>query len=279
MLSDYIREMSGSIDELKISLLNRVDALFKLYTQVHTDILIGDLMNNNGSREYSDMLDEVYTFIEEGVDYIADEIGIDFADIELDKKLLVLETFKQAETFEDSENIVRLFENDSSIQERLVDILAFVSGLEWTVFTDLIDDVSKQVLATLYSMHVDIKEAKEEITFVHRTAEIDRIIAFIKKYPGSILEEGVRNSGYRPGLPLKPIFNGHITELRNFATIDDHKGAAVNIVGLLLITNAPLAKLADLARALCENIFKNLIFIGKVNTEINIIASEVSANG
>lgn len=279
MLSDYIREMSGVIDETKLALFTRVDALFKLYTQVHTDILIGDLMNNNGSREYSDMLDEVQSFIEEGVDYIADEIGLDFADIDLDQKLLVLETLKQAETFEDSETIVRLFENDSSLQERITDVLAFVAGRDWSVFSDLIEDVSKDLLTALYGMHLNVKEAQEEITFVHRTKEIDRILAYIKKYPGTILERGVRESGYRPGLPLRPIFNGHIHELRDFATNDDPKNAAINIVGLLLVTNVPLVKLSDLARALSENIFKNTIFISKVNTEINIIASEVTANG
>lgn len=279
MLSDYIRVMEGVVSSEKLEFLARANTLFQAYTQTHTDILIGTLMDNNGSREYSNMLDEVYTFIEEGLDYIADEIGIDFADITMNEKMLVLEVFKQIEDFEDSDTIVRLLEADTALNERTVDILSFVSGRDWTEFADLLADVSTEALNTLYTIHVQRKNENEEKTDVIRTKEIDRIKAYIAKYPNTLLEQGVRESSYRPGLPIKPIFNDHIKTLREFALNDDHMAAAINIVGLLLVTNVPLIQYAALARSISENIFSKVEFISRVNTQINIIASEVSANG
>ena len=197
----------------------------------------------------------------------------------MNEKMLVLEVFKQIEDFEDSDTIVRLLEADTALNERTVDILSFVSGRDWTEFADLLADVSTEALNTLYTIHVQRKNENEEKTDVIRTKEIDRIKAYIAKYPNTLLEQGVRESSYRPGLPIKPIFNDHIKTLREFALNDDHMAAAINIVGLLLVTNVPLIQYAALARSISENIFSKVEFISRVNTQINIIASEVSANG
>lgn len=279
MLIDYIRVMEGVVSAEKLEFLTRANALFLAYTQTHTDVLIGSLMDNNGSREYSNMLDEVYYFIEEGLDYLADELGIDFADINMQDKMLVLETFKQIEDFDDSDTIVRLLEADTSLHERIVDVLSFVAGQDWTVFSDLITEVTTDTLTEIYTIHVTRKNEQEEKTSVVRSKEIDRIKAYTNKYPNTLLEYGIRNSTYRPGLPLKPIFNEHIATLRSYALNDDFMAAAINIVGLLLVTNVPLIQYANVARAISENIFSNVNFVSRVNTQINIIASEVTSNG
>lgn len=279
MLTDYIHVMEGVISSEKLEFLTRANTLFHTYTQTHTDILIGTLMDNNGSREYSDMLDEVYTFIEEGMDYLSDEIGFDFADISIADKMLLLETFKQLEDFDDSDTIVKLLEADTPLHERITDVLSFVAGRDWTEFTDLFSDVTIETLNSIYSIHVQRKQKAEEVTDVVRTNDINRITMFVKKYPNTLLEKGVLESTYRPGLPLKPIFNDHINSLRTFALNDDHMSAAINIVGLLLVTNVPLVQYAALARNISENIFSNVEFISRVNAQINIIASEVTSNG
>lgn len=279
MLTDYISVMEGVISTEKQEILSRAATLFQSYTQTHTDILIGSLMDNNGSREYSDMLDEVYNFIDEGLDYIADEIGVDLADISISDKMLVLETFKSIEDFEDSVTIVQLLEADTALQERLVDVLAFVSGQDWTVFADLVNDTTTDCLKAIYIIHAERKQELEQKTEIVQTKEVARMTAYIKKYPNTILEDGVRNRTYRPGLPLKPILRDNIATLRSHAVNNDHNAAAVDIIGLLLVTNVPLVKYAELARNISESIYSNVEFIARVNMQINIIAGEVTSNG
>jgi hypothetical protein len=146
-------------------------------------------------------------------------------------------------------------------------------------FADLITEVTTDALTAIYSIHMQRKNEAEEKTEVVRTKEVDRIKAFIAKYPGTLLEKGVRESTYRPGLPLKPILSNNLQALRSFAAIGDHNAAAINIVGLLLVTNVPLVHYAALSRQISESIFSNVEFISKVNTQINVVASEVSSNG
>ena len=161
MLTDYIHVMEGVISSEKLEFLTRANTLFHTYTQTHTDILIGTLMDNNGSREYSDMLDEVYTFIEEGMDYLSDEIGFDFADISIADKMLLLETFKQLEDFDDSDTIVKLLEADTPLHERITDVLSFVAGRDWTEFTDLFSDVTIETLNSILRSWKDTSETSE----------------------------------------------------------------------------------------------------------------------
>lgn len=280
MLSDYIHELSVIVDEAKLAFFIRADKLFKAYTHTATDILIGDLMNNNGSREYTDMLDEVYNFIEEGIDFIGSEIGISFVDNASDQdKKLVLETFKLAEDFEDSTTIVRLFESETTVHDRLLEVLAFVSGFNLSVFDDIIEDVEPDNILALYKIHYDrVEEAEALRQIFTKSPELKRIKSFIEQYPRTIVEDGIYNAGFRPGLPLKPLLNTNANAIRAFVGTDN-KRVAVEIIGLLLIGNVPNLKLAEMGRIVATRLVDIPIQLSEINTHINLIAGEVSNYG
>lgn len=276
MLIQYIEAMDGIVDDNKLSLFDRADKIFKAYTHIETDILIGDILNNNGSIELTNMLDDVYGFVEEGLDYISNEIGLTFNEsASLSQKIDLLEVFKQIEDFEDSENLLRLMDSElTPSMEMMLDVLGFVSGRDWTIFAETIDDVSPDTIISIYDIHNEKVEKMENARAIQQISGMGRILKFVNKYPNTIINDGILNKSYRPGLPLKPLIRENINKIISYYP-ENPKQVAIEIVGLMLIANVANNNLAQLGRQLVERIFRQTEFISIVNSELNIIAIEV----
>lgn len=277
MLIQYIQLMDGIVEDAKLSLFDRADKIFKAYTHIETDILIGDILNNNGSIEVTGMLDDIYTFIDDGLDYVSSEIGIDFTEsATIIQKIELLEIFKQIEDFEDSENLLRLMESElTPTMEMMLDVLSYVSGRDWTIFAETIDDVSSDTITAIYNIHNERVEKIENDKAIRQHTDLGRILKYVDKYPHTIINDGIRNKCFRPGLPLKPLIRDNIKTLIALYP-DNPKQVAIDIIGLMLIANVPNNSLAQLGRQLTERIFKNTEFVSMVNSELNIISIEVS---
>lgn len=281
MFKTLINTLQGIWSEEKIELVNRCEKVFMSYEYETVGVAIDYLLKQASFTPNEDLILRIMTVLEENLDILILNHTIQLTEAKLQDKLFILETIAMIEYFDDQERLHFLATDDvtdNDNRERLLEILEYVSGIGmhnfehtiWSVHESFIDKIAHQSHAALNDYDYDVLQPPS----------LDRVELF-KKYI-SLYGRGATmiaiHMGYRMNIDYHFIldrFQADITALEP----SDPKQAAIEIVGLLIMSSAPIEDIRKLANQTVSQLFSNAVFKTSTLSFISGVLSEVGING
>lgn len=281
MLETLIKTLEGIWGEEKIELVHRCDKVYQTYNYETAGVAIDYLLKQAGGMPSDDLLCRIMTVLEENLDVLILNHTIQLTEATIQEKLFILETVAMIEDHDDHERIYFLATDDVSIndgRERFIEIMEFVSGVGmnnfehsiWGVHDSFIDKIAEQANAKLNDYDYDILQPPS----------IDRITLFktyITLYGRGALVLAI-SMGYRMNINYDFIldrFQNTIAQLEP----GDPKQAAIEIVGLLIMSDTAIEDIRKKANQTVSQLFNSPVFRTSTLSFISSVLSEVGING
>lgn len=281
MFKTLINTLQGIWSEEKLELVNRCEKVFMSYEYETVGVAIDYLLKQASFTPNEDLILRIMTVLEENLDILILNHTIQLTEAKLQDKLFILETIAMIEDFDDQERLHFLATDDvtdNDNRERLLEILEYVSGIGmhnfehtiWSVHESFIDKIAHQAHAALNDYDYDVLQPPS----------LERVELF-KKYI-NLYGRGATmiaiHMGYRMNIDYHFIldrFQADITALEP----SDPKQAAIEIVGLLIMSSAPMEDIRKLANQTVSQLFSNAVFKTSTLSFISGVLSEVGING
>lgn len=281
MLQTLIRTLEGIWSEEKLELVHRCQAVFTTYEYETVGVAIDYLLKQSSSTPNEDLILRIMTVLEENLDILILNHTIQLTEATIQDKLFILETVAMIEDHDDQERINFLATDDSTdndTRERFVEILEFVSGVSmhrfehtiWSVHESLIDRIAEQSNAALNDFDYDVLQPPS----------IERVELF-KKYINTYGRSATMLAiamGYRLNINYEFILDRFQNEISRLEP-SDPKQAAIEIVGLLIMSNSPYEDIRKKANQTVSQLFSNAVFRTSTLSFISSVLSEVGING
>lgn len=228
-------------------------------------------------RDTVTILDTIETIITVGLDKLIDAHGILYIGT-MASKTRVLEGLLILQNYADEDSLLRHTERTDNPVEILADLLELATTTPWTEFIDGIRSVSPGLFTKLASLYTVSDESDESASLMFLSgdrARVDKVSRFVGLHPATMAARAILED-FRPvGLPLNILINDHRLE---FAALEPmgFSQAALELVGLVLISDTPLENLLTVSKDQIETIFADINFITKVEMSMDVILTEVS---
>ncbi len=281
MLQTLIRTLEGIWSEEKLELVHRCQSVFETYEYETVGVAIDYLLKQSSSTPNEDLILRIMTVLEENLDILILNHTIQLTEATIQDKLFILETVAMIEDHDDQERINFLAVDDSTDndnRERFIEILEFVSGVSmyrfehtiWSVHQSLIDRIAEQNNAALNDFDYDVLQPPS----------IERVELF-KKYINTYGRGAAMLAiamGYRLNINYEFILDRFQNEISRLEP-SDPKQAAIEIVGLLIMSNSPYEDIRKKANQTVSQLFSNAVFRTSTLSFISSVLSEVGING
>lgn len=281
MLQTLIRTLEGIWSEEKLELVHRCQSVFETYEYETVGVAIDYLLKQSSSTPNEDLILRIMTVLEENLDILILNHTIQLTEATIQDKLFILETVAMIEDHDDQERINFLAVDDSTDndnRERFIEILEFVSGVSmyrfehtiWSVHQSLIDRIAEQSNAALNDFDYDVLQPPS----------IERVELF-KKYINTYGRGATMLAiamGYRLNINYEFILDRFQNEISRLEP-SDPKQAAIEIVGLLIMSNSPYEDIRKKANQTVSQLFSNAVFRTSTLSFISSVLSEVGING
>lgn len=281
MFDTLIKTLQGVWSEEKIELIDRCAKVFDTYEYETVGVALSYLLQQSSTISNEDLIMRIMTVIEENLDILILNHTIQLTEARIQDKLFILETIAMLEDFEDQERIHFLATDDVTTndnRERLLEIMEYVSGVQmynfehtiWSVHQSLIERLAKRSEAVINEYDYDVLE----------TPSIERIDLF-KKYittygrGATMMAIGM---GYRMNINYEFILDRFQTDIGKLEP-SDPKQAAIEIVGLLIMSSTPIEDIRKKCNQTVSQLFTNAVFKTSTLSFISGVLSEVGING
>lgn len=281
MFETLIKTLEGIWSEEKIELIHRCEKVFQTYEYETVGVAIDYLLKQSSYTPTDDLLNRIMTVLEENLDILILNHTIQVTEATIQEKLFILETVAMLEDHDDQERIYFLATDDvtsNDTRERFIEILEFVSGVGmhrfehtiWGVHDSFIDKVAEQANAKLNDYDYDIIQPPT-------VARIELFKRYITTYGRGALVLAI-SMGYRMNINYDFILDRFQADISKLEP-GDPKQAAIEIVGLLIMSDTALEDIRKKANQTVSQLFSNAVFRTSTLSFISSVLSEVGING
>lgn len=281
MFETLIKTLEGIWSEEKIELIHRCEKVFQTYEYETVGVAIDYLLKQSSYTPTDDLLNRIMTVLEENLDILILNHTIQVTEATIQEKLFILETVAMLEDHDDQERIYFLATDDvtsNDTRERFIEILEFVSGVGmhrfehtiWGVHDSFIDKVAEQANAKLNDYDYDIIQPPT-------VARIELFKKYITTYGRGALVLAI-SMGYRMNINYDFILDRFQADISKLEP-GDPKQAAIEIVGLLIMSDTALEDIRKKANQTVSQLFSNAVFRTSTLSFISSVLSEVGING
>lgn len=281
MLETLIKTLEGIWSEEKIELIHRCEKVFQTYEYETVGVAIDYLLKQSSYTPTDDLLNRIMSVLEENLDILILNHTIQVTEATIQEKLFILETVAMLEDHDDQERIYFLASDDvtsNDTRERFIEILEFVSGVGmyrfehtiWGVHDSFIDKVAEQAKAKLNDYDYDIIQPP-------LLARIELFKKYITTYGRGALVLAI-SMGYRMNINYDFILDRFQADISKLEP-GDPKQAAIEIVGLLIMSDTALEDVRKKANQTVSQLFTNAVFRTSTLSFISSVLSEVGING
>jgi len=232
------------------------------------------------------LLDAMDEILQAGMDRVLGEHSISAHEAPLRSKTAILNGLKYLVDDSQHELIVAICDNGEDTLEQMAELLAIVdpeASASWVDYIDTMTFVSDGLITRLKDIHEQAianrmpTEADSLPITPEKQQRFQKIRTFIGKYKESLATQAIISDGSPLGLPLEMVLETYAETMKSY----DNKlplTAAVDIVGIVLISDTPLDKLALRAKDLIDEIYADIDYIGLVAKAMESILNEVLLN-
>lgn len=281
MFETLIKTLEGIWSEEKIELIHRCEKVFQTYEYETVGVAIDYLLKQSSYTPTDDLLNRIMTVLEENLDILILNHTIQVTEATIQEKLFILETVAMLEDHDDQERIYFLATDDvtsNDTRERFIEILEFVSGVGmhrfehtiWGVHDSFIDKVAEQANAKLNDYDYDIIQPPT-------VARIELFKKYITTYGRGALVLAI-SMGYRMNINYDFILDRFQADISKLEP-GDPKQAAIEIVGLLIMSDTALEDIRKKSNQTVSQLFSNAVFRTSTLSFISSVLSEVGING
>lgn len=281
MFNTLKKTLEGVWSEEKIELVHRAEQVFLSYEYETPGVAINYLMQQSSTMPNEDLLFRIMTVIEENVDILILNHTIKLTQASLQEKLFILEALALVYEHDDQERINFLASDNVTIdddRERFLEILAFVSGIElhnfehcvWSVHPSLIETIAHQSNAKLHDHDYDTLEPPT-------MERIELFKTYIAKYGRSATMLAIA-MGYRLNINYEFLLDRFQKDISALEP-SDPKQAAIEIIGLLIMSNVALEDIRKKANITVSQLYNTPVFRTSTLSLISSVLSEVGING
>ncbi len=281
MLDTLIKTLQDVWSEEKLELVNRCNQVFLTYEYETVGVAVDYLLKQASSVPNEDLILRIMTVLEENLDILILNHTIQLTEARIQDKLFILETIAMIEDIDDQERINFLATDDVTAtddRDRLVDILEFVSGVGrhnfehtiWSVHPSLIQRFAELSNSKINDYDYDVIPPPS----------IERVELF-KKYINTYGRNAIMIAiamGYRMNINYDFILDKFQTEITRLEPTDP-KQAAIEIIGLLIMSSTPYEEIRKKANQTVSQLFNNAVFRTSTLSFISSVLSEVGING
>lgn len=239
---------------------------------------IAQMLETSNNVDTAQLVLDVEVIVNQGVNNVLAQHQIK-AEGNLGIKIDILESLKILMDYEDSATIIQFCDLDDDPTQTLCDLMELVSNRTWGEYADVLKEVSGSLIRKLADIHRAKGEAEDlEQSFRVEPQRKEALVKHINTYLVSLTKRALAEDMTMIGTPFKMIihrYNDEITSLQPMAA----KQAAIELVGLSLISDTSLSDFTRQVKDQIEEIYSDTNFITQVDMEIDNVIKEVMGRG
>lgn len=285
MLNDCIEYFKPIESEDRMELLYRAADLFGQYGFSGPDVDTSLALENTRAEGATSNLawDRCWVIINNALDMLLVGMGLSLSYSTLLHKLELLGALKIIENTDMHTYIVDVCSNDVlSVQEQFEALITFAISYYplWldTELSAIPDTFIGRVLAIHRDGNDNVDMAATQVDYRTGIKRIRKFYAYCVEVNTQLRLHELIQAGLKPGLPADFLLRQnleYLTELEPEAP--DH--AAMELIGLLLLTDIDFTNIIATAAKYAEDFFSDTTFLSKVSSEISRIVAESDIQG
>lgn len=221
----------------------------------------------------SQRLDTIESLLSIDINYVLEEHTI-YTNTTLDVNITILEAILNIQIFEDTETILRITEEGSNEIDVFIELLTFASNKPWEYFSDGILSVSESLITRLRENILELEVSNESASYVVTDDKVKALNKYIEKYPTSMITTDLTEDLGAIGSPLYVLQNRFKIGIAGLEGISA-KQAAVEIVGLVLMSDTAYGDIASVVKEQGEIFYGDMRFITDLDIQLDNVLREV----
>ncbi len=283
MFEKFANYLNRWVDSSKADLyLNALECL-QVYGFTYAWSEISKYLESATDQSTQTILDDCYVILGIGLDRVLGEHGITAGDASVRAKTNLLMALKMLVDDERHEAIIDICNNGEDVIEQLSELMALVDDdaqAGWASYIDEFSFVSEGLITKLKELHEEAiagtavagteisKETQERFTIIR---------SYIGKRTDTLAAQAIITDGFKLNLPLSVVMANYGKALESYAE-QLPLIAAEAIVGIVMISDTPLDKIAQISHDLIDDLFHDFDFVTKVSEAMNSVLNEVLVN-
>lgn len=283
MFEKFANYLNRWVDSSKADLyLNALECL-QAYGFTYAWSEISKYLESATDQSTQTILDDCYVILGIGLDRVLGEHGITAGDASVRAKTNLLLSLKMLVDDERHEAIIDICNNGEDVIEQLSELMALVdddAAAGWATYIDEFSFVSEGLITKLKEIHeVAVEGVVEEVVPISKETQerFTLIRNYISKRSETLAAKAILTDGFKLNLPLSVVMTNYGKVLESYAE-QLPLIAAEAIVGIVLISDTPLNKVAQVAHDLIDDLFHDFDFVTKVSEAMNSVLNEVLVN-
>lgn len=283
MFEKFANYLNRWVDSSKADLyLNTLECL-QAYGFTYAWSEISKYLESATDQSTQTILDDCYVILGIGLDRVLGEHGITAGDASVRAKTNLLLSLKMLVDDERHEAIIDICNNGEDVIEQLSELMALVdddAAAGWATYIDEFSFVSEGLITKLKEIHeVAVDGVVEEVVPISKETQerFTLIRNYISKRSETLAAKAILTDGFKLNLPLSVVMTNYGKVLESYAE-QLPLIAAEAIVGIVLISDTPLNKVAQVAHDLIDDLFHDFDFVTKVSEAMNSVLNEVLVN-
>ncbi len=283
MFEKFANYLNRWVDSSKADLyLNALECL-QAYGFTYAWSEISKYLESATDQSTQTILDDCYVILGIGLDRVLGEHGITAGDASVRAKTNLLLSLKMLVDDERHEAIIDICNNGEDVIEQLSELMALVdddAAAGWATYIDEFSFVSEGLITKLKEIHeVAVEGVVEEVVPISKETQerFTLIRDYISKRSETLAAKAILTDGFKLNLPLSVVMTNYGKVLESYAE-QLPLIAAEAIVGIVLISDTPLNKVAQVAHDLIDDLFHDFDFVTKVSEAMNSVLNEVLVN-
>lgn len=283
MFEKFANYLNRWVDSSKADLyLNALECL-QAYGFTYAWSEISKYLESATDQSTQTILDDCYVILGIGLDRVLGEHGITAGDASVRAKTNLLLSLKMLVDDERHEAIIDICNNGEDVIEQLSELMALVdddAAAGWATYIDEFSFVSEGLITKLKEIHeVAVDGVVEEVVPISKETQerFTLIRNYISKRSETLAAKAILTDGFKLNLPLSVVMTNYGKVLESYAE-QLPLIAAEAIVGIVLISDTPLNKVAQVAHDLIDDLFHDFDFVTKVSEAMNSVLNEVLVN-
>lgn len=244
---------------------------------------ISDMLEGEVNLPVSAILDNLEVIIQVGMDRVLAEHAISAHEGSLRVKTQILNGLKMLSEDERHQEIIDICDNGEDVVHQLSDLLALVdqeAGSSWVDYADQFTFVSNGLISRLREVHEQALTNQEDspaMVSPEKQLRFQKLRVFIGKNPESLAAKAILEDSTPIGLPLQTLLNTYGETIESYDTKLPLL-VAISLVGLVLLSDTPMDRLANTAKDLIDDYFADIDFVSQVAEAMDPILNEVILN-
>lgn len=275
-LENYLNQWLS--EERRGVILDALDAM-ELYNFPNAWSEISALLEYATDEPLDMILDAIETIIQSGLNTL---FGMHALVIQggIDVKTRVLVGLKTLQNYDDPQTILAMTSDLSDPIQSFCDLLGLVTDRSWADYVDYVTDVSPTLLQRIGALYSAQEEMDVEDDGFPAPEPRKSVLVkeFLTKYPGALASTAIKDECRPIGVPLAILLNDSKLPLVLLEPNAPDQ-AALEIAGLVLISDTPMNDYVKIAKDQLEVVFSDINFITKADVALGNYLTEISQYG